>query len=182
VCRYKQPGARKEDASKATASSKLQEHATRKKTPGARARRQERSFAVAKPALRRLAGCNVEGLVRPSVARCFAVAKPVLWRLEGCNLELARPISADPCRQQGGARQRRGVLALRQRPWARAPQDKSQLTRPVPDESQLQEDTTKVAVGSAKGQAKSTFLASFEAKSRFGAAEAQARSRFGASF
>ena len=93
--RYKQPGARKEDASKATASSKLQEHATRKKIPGARARRQERSFAVAKPALRRLAGCNVEGLVRPSVARCFAVAKPVLWRLEGCNLELARPISAD---------------------------------------------------------------------------------------
>ena len=60
----------------------------------------------------------------------------------------------------------------------------------MPDESQLQEDTTKVAVGSAKGQAKSTFVASFkaagnaegQAKSRFGAAEAQARSRFGASF
>ena len=98
---------RKTQARRRPAASCKSMHATRKKIPGARARRQERSFAVAKPALRRLAGCNVEGLVRPSVARCFAVAKPVLWRLEGCNLELARPISADPCRQQGAASEKR---------------------------------------------------------------------------
>ena len=76
------------------------------------------------------------------------------WTLKAGPMVLE---SADPCRQQGGAHQRRGALALRQRPWTRAPQDKSQLTRAVPDESQLQEDTSKLAVGSAKGQAKSRF-------------------------
>ena len=48
-----------------------------------------------------------------------------------------------------------GVLALRHGPWTPA------WTGAVQNESQLQEDTSRVAVGSAETQVKSRFGASF---------------------